>query len=73
VPSDFDAKASTWDDDPEKVRRAKAAATAIRTAVPLNNIHPPAGAASNRRRFSVTARSRSSYSRLLTSSIISTT
>jgi SAM-dependent methyltransferase len=36
VPSDFDAKAATWDDDPEKVRRAQAAATAIRAAVPLD-------------------------------------
>jgi cyclopropane fatty-acyl-phospholipid synthase-like methyltransferase len=32
----FDAKASTWDDDPEKVRRAQAAAAAIRAAVPLD-------------------------------------
>jgi SAM-dependent methyltransferase len=36
VPSDFDAKAATWDDDPEKVRRARDAATAIRSAVPLH-------------------------------------
>jgi cyclopropane fatty-acyl-phospholipid synthase-like methyltransferase len=36
VPSDFDARASTWDSDPEKVRRAQAAATAIRAAVPLD-------------------------------------
>jgi ubiquinone/menaquinone biosynthesis C-methylase UbiE len=36
VPSVFDAKASTWDDDPEKVRRAQAAAAAIRAAVPLD-------------------------------------
>jgi cyclopropane fatty-acyl-phospholipid synthase-like methyltransferase len=35
VPSVFDARASTWDDDPEKVRRAQAAAAAIRAAVPL--------------------------------------
>ena len=36
MPSDFDAKAATWDDDPEKVRRAQAAATAIRAAVPFD-------------------------------------
>jgi SAM-dependent methyltransferase len=36
VPSVFDDKAATWDDDPEKVRRAREAATAIRAAVPLD-------------------------------------
>ena len=36
MPSDFDAKAATWDDDPEKVNRARAAADAIRAAVPLD-------------------------------------
>ncbi|MDM7925723.1 MAG: class I SAM-dependent methyltransferase [bacterium] len=33
--SEFDAKAATWDDDPERVERAKAVADAIRAAVPL--------------------------------------
>ena len=37
MPSDFDAKAATWDDDPEKVNRARAAAIAIRAAVPLDS------------------------------------
>lgn len=36
MPSDFDARAATWDDDPEKVGRAQAAAKAIRAAVPLD-------------------------------------
>lgn len=34
--SDFDDRAATWDDDPEKVRRAQDAAKAIRAAVPLD-------------------------------------
>ena len=34
--SDFDDRAATWDDDPRKVERARAAATSIRTAVPLS-------------------------------------
>lgn len=36
MPSDFDAKAATWDDDPKKVRRAQDAAMAVRTAVALD-------------------------------------
>jgi predicted TPR repeat methyltransferase len=35
VPTDFDAKASTWDDDPAKVHRARVVAEAVREAVPL--------------------------------------
>lgn len=36
MPSDFDAKAATWDADPERVRRARDAAAAIRAAVLLD-------------------------------------
>lgn len=36
MPSDFDAKAATWDDDPAKRRRATTVADAIRAAVPLD-------------------------------------
>jgi predicted TPR repeat methyltransferase len=35
VPTDFDAKASTWDDDPAKVERARVVAEAVLAAVPL--------------------------------------
>jgi SAM-dependent methyltransferase len=35
VPTDFDERARTWDDDPAKVRRAQAVAAAIRDAVPV--------------------------------------
>jgi predicted TPR repeat methyltransferase len=35
VPTDFDERARTWDDDPAKVRRAQAVAAAIRAAVPV--------------------------------------
>lgn len=35
MPSDFDARAATWDDDPAKVRRAAVVADAIRATVPL--------------------------------------
>ena len=35
MPSDFDARARTWDDDPAKVQRARAVAEAVRAAVPL--------------------------------------
>lgn len=33
--SEFDEKAATWDDDPEKVERARVVAEAIRSAVPV--------------------------------------
>jgi predicted TPR repeat methyltransferase len=36
VPSDFDEKATTWDDDPAKRHRARVVADAIRAAVPLD-------------------------------------
>ena len=35
MPTDFDARAATWDDDPAKVERARVVADAIRAAVPL--------------------------------------
>ena len=35
MPTDFDSKAKTWDDDPAKVERARMAAAAIRAAVPV--------------------------------------
>ncbi len=35
MPSDFDARADTWDEDPARRRRARVAAEAIRAAVPL--------------------------------------
>jgi len=34
--NEFDAKAGTWDEDPQKVARAKSVAQAIRRAVPLH-------------------------------------
>jgi ubiquinone/menaquinone biosynthesis C-methylase UbiE len=37
VPTDFDEKAKTWDDDPAKVHRARVVAEAIRSAVPLGS------------------------------------
>ncbi len=36
TPSDFDARAATWDDDPAKLERARAVADAIRAHVPLS-------------------------------------
>lgn len=36
MPTDFDERAATWDDDPAKVERARAVAEAIRAAVPLD-------------------------------------
>jgi ubiquinone/menaquinone biosynthesis C-methylase UbiE len=35
VPTNFDERAATWDEDPSRVERAQAAAAAIRAAVPL--------------------------------------
>lgn len=37
MPTDFDEKAKTWDDDPAKVHRARVVAEAIRSAVPLGS------------------------------------
>ena len=36
MPTDFDERARTWDDDPTRVQRARAAAEAIAAAVPLD-------------------------------------
>lgn len=35
MPTNFDERAATWDEDPARVERAQAAAAAIRAAVPL--------------------------------------
>lgn len=37
MPTDFDEKAKTWDDDPDRTRRSRVAAEAIRAAVPLGS------------------------------------